>query len=221
MATIAILGAIESRHRTGRGQSTEVSLHDIGLHMLAAIASNHLISGEPATRYGNAHPNIVPYRTFQTSDGVLAVGVGNDVQFRAFAEIVGCPEWAEDERFARNQDRVRNRELMEQLITDRIATRTKAEWMDEFARAGIPNGPVNSVAEALASPHAAARGMVVEVEHPTIGAFRSLGLPIRLTETPARIHRPPPLLGEHTDEVLAELGYDEGAVAALHADGVV
>ena len=220
-AATSILAAIEARHRTGLGQLTEVNLHDTGLQMLAAIASNHLITGEPARRYGNGHPNIVPYRTFVAADGEVAVGVGNDAQFAALTEILGHPEWASDARFASNADRVTNREEIEGLIAARIATRTKAEWIESLSAADIPNGPVNSVTDALSSPHALAREMVVDVEHPAMGSFRSLGLPMRLSETPASIRRHPPMLGEHTDDVLAELGYDEASIAALHRDGVV
>ena len=220
-AAISILAAVEDRHRTGLGQQTEVNLHDTGLQMLAAIASNYLISGEPARRYGNGHPNIVPYRTFTTADGELVVAVGNDAQFLALCETLGHTEWAADTRFARNEDRVRHRQEIESLIAARIVTRTRADWIEAMSAVGIPNGPVNSVAEALSSPHALAREMVTDIVHPTIGSFRSLGLPMRMSETPTSIRRHPPLLGEHTDEVLFELGYDEETVGEMRADGIV
>ena len=220
-AATAILAALESRHRTGLGQHAEVSLHDTGLQMLAAIASNHLVSGEPAIRYGNAHPNIVPYRTFTASDGELVVAVGNDAQFVALCEVIDRPEWASDDRYAHNADRVANREEIEALIAKRFVTRTRDEWTEALSATNIPHGPVNSVADALASPHAIAREMVIDVGHPTLGSFRSLGLPIRLSATPLSIRRHPPLLGEHTDEVLVELGYDQQAVTDLRRAGVV
>ena len=220
-ATISILGAIEARHDTGRGQHTEVNLHDTGLQMLAAIASNHLISGEPAKRYGNAHPNIVPYRTFTASDGEIAVGVGNDVQFQALCEVLDHPDWASDPRFKSNADRVRNRDEIEGLIEERIGTRTGVEWIEAMSAAGIPNGPVNSVTDALSSAHTAAREMVVDIDHPAMGSFRSLGLPMRLSDNPTSIRRHPPLLGEHTDEVLGELGYDDAGITELRAQGIV
>jgi crotonobetainyl-CoA:carnitine CoA-transferase CaiB-like acyl-CoA transferase len=220
-ATISILGAIEARHRTGRGQHTEVNLHDTGLQMLAAIASNYLISGEPAQRYGNGHPNIVPYRTFTTTDGEVAIGVGNDLQFQALSELLGHPEWATDVRFIRNEDRVRHRDELEGLIAEHIGTRSRADWIETLSAAEIPNGPVSTVAEALSSPHAIAREMVTSIDHPTIGSFRSLGLPMRLSHNPTSIRRHPPLLGEHTGEVLADLGHDEGEIALLRDAGIV
>jgi crotonobetainyl-CoA:carnitine CoA-transferase CaiB-like acyl-CoA transferase len=189
--------------------------------MLAAIASNYLISGEPAQRYGNGHPNIVPYRTFTTTDGEVAIGVGNDLQFQALSELLGHPEWATDVRFIRNEDRVRHRDELEGLIAEHIGTRSRADWIETLSAAEIPNGPVSTVAEALSSPHAIAREMVTSIDHPTIGSFRSLGLPMRLSHNPTSIRRHPPLLGEHTGEVLADLGHDEGEIALLRDAGIV
>lgn len=221
MATMSILGALHARERTGRGQRTEVCLHDTGLQMLANVAANHLVSGRPAGRYGNGHPNIVPYRTYVVADGELAVAVGNDPQFARFAAVVGHPEWAGDARFVRNRDRVEHRELIDGLIQHELTTRTRAAWITAFAEAGIPVGPINSVAEALASEQAIARDMVTTVRHPEIGDVDLLGIPFRLAATPASVRRPPPLLGEHTDEVLAELGMGPAELAGLREDGVI
>ncbi len=222
LATISILGALQARQRTGRGQRTEVTLHDTGLQMLANVASNTLVSGEDAARFGNGHPNIVPYRTYPTADGELAVSVGNDVQFARFAELVGHPEWASDNRFARNRDRVANRELIDDLIAEVMRAKTRSEWQELLAPAGIPAGPINSVSEALGSEQARARDMVTEVEHPTVGRLPLIGIPFRMFGTPATIRRPPPLLGEHTDEVLEEvLELDAGAIAQLNESGVI
>jgi crotonobetainyl-CoA:carnitine CoA-transferase CaiB-like acyl-CoA transferase len=221
MATISILGALHARERTGRGQRTEVCLHDTGLQMLANVAANHLVSGQPAGRYGNGHPNIVPYRTYVVADGELAVAVGNDAQFARFAAVVGHPEWAGDPRFARNRDRVEHRELIDGLIQHELATRTRAAWISAFADAGIPAGPINSVAEALSSEQVLARHMVATVRHPEIDEVDLLGVPFRFAATPASIRRPPPLLGEHTNEVLAELGVTPAEIAGLRTDGVI
>jgi crotonobetainyl-CoA:carnitine CoA-transferase CaiB-like acyl-CoA transferase len=221
MATISILGALHARERTGRGQRTEVSLHDTGLQMLANVAANHLISGRPAGRYGNGHPNIVPYRTYIVADGELAVAVGNDEQFARFAAVVGHPEWASDSRFARNRDRVEHREVIDGLIQREMATRTRADWITALSEAGIPAGPINSVAEALRSEQTIARDMVTTVWHPEVDQLELLGIPFRFAATPASIRRPPPLLSEHTDEVLAELGMTAAEIDGLRAGGVI
>ena len=206
-ATISVLGALAARSRTGKGQRTEVTLHDTGLQMLANVAANQLMSDEDAGRYGNGHPNIVPYRTYPAADGELAVAVGNDRQFARFAELLGHPEWGVDERLIRNRDRVANRELIDGLVADRLATKTRAEWIAILDPAGIPSGPINSVAEALASEQTLERAMMVEVEHPGAGLQRLVGIPFVMFGTPPSVRRPPPVLGEHTDEVLAEIGW--------------
>jgi crotonobetainyl-CoA:carnitine CoA-transferase CaiB-like acyl-CoA transferase len=220
-ASIAILAALEARRRTGRGQRCEVNLHDTGLHLLANVAANHLVSGEEPGRYGNGHPNIVPYRTYPAADGDLALAVGNDRQFAVLAVEVGHPEWADDPRFATNPTRVRHRELVDSMVGDVIATRTRQEWVEVFDRAGIPSGPINRVSEALSSPQTRARGMVVETEHSVAGQLRMLGLPIELSDTPASIRHEPPALGADTETVLGELGYSPDEIAAFRDAGVV
>jgi crotonobetainyl-CoA:carnitine CoA-transferase CaiB-like acyl-CoA transferase len=220
-ATIAILAALEARTRTGRGQRCEVNLHDTGLHILANVAANHLVSGEEPRRYGNGHPNIVPYRTYPAADGDLALAVGNDRQFASLAAEVGHPEWAGDHRFATNPERVRHRALVDEMVADVISTRTRQEWVAIFDRVGIPSGPINRVSEALSSAQTTARGMVVGMEHAVAGPLRMLGLPIDLSETPASIRHEPPALGADTDAVLAELGYSPEEIADLRVSGVV
>jgi crotonobetainyl-CoA:carnitine CoA-transferase CaiB-like acyl-CoA transferase len=220
-ATIGILAALEARRRTGLGQKCEVNLHDTGLHLLANVASNHLVSGEEPGRYGNGHPNIVPYRTYGASDGELAVAVGNDRQFGVLAQELGHPEWAEDPRFATNPDRVRNRDLIDRMVAEVVATMSRGEWVERFDRVGIPSGPINLVSEALASPQARAREMVVEIEHSVAGTVKALGLPIDLHGTPTSMRLEPPALGADTDAVLAGLGYSDKEIARLRADAVV
>lgn len=221
LATMSILGALDAVTRTGKGQRTEVSLHDTGIQMLANVASNHLVSGEEAGRFGNGHPNIVPYRTFPTSDGELALAVGNDGQFARLAELVGHPEWATDERFGRNRDRVKNRDLLDGLIREVMKTKTRAAWLDLLDPAGIPAGPINRVSEALASEQSKARGMVTEVDHPDLGPIAMAGIPFQMFGTPPDIRLAPPRLGQHTREVLDELQLSEPEVAALVAAGTI
>ena len=205
-ATIAILAALEARRRNGRGQRCEVNLHDTGLHLLANVASNYLVSGDEAGRYGNGHPNIVPYRTYAASDGELALAVGNDRQFAVLAGEVGHPEWAEDPRFATNPERVRNRYLVDEMVGRVMATRSRAEWVETFDRIGVPSGPINRVSEALSSPQTLAREMVMQNEHSVAGTVSTLGLPIEMSETPSSVRLEPPMLGADTDAVLGGVG---------------
>ena len=222
LACNAILGAVNARNRTGMGQQVEVSLFDTGLFLLANVASNHLASGRDARRFGNGHPNIVPYTAYPVRDGMIAVAVGNDAQFRKFAQLLGHAEWGADERFARNQDRVVNRQTLDAIIIAVLEQDGAQSWIDRLRAGGIPCGRINSVAQALADPHTAAREMIRTIPHPTAGVFRTLGTPFRFSDTPTSIRRPPPTLSEHTDEVLREaLGYDNDTLAVLRRDGVI
>ena len=221
LATSSILAALHARERTGHGQRAEVSLHDTGLQLLANVAANHLVSGQDAGRYGNGHPNIVPYGTFRTADGDLAVAVGNDAQFVRFAEMCGHPEWATDERFSTNANRVINRTDIDAMIGEETVKRTRAEWVDMLESVGIPVGPIATVAEALASHQAKERQMVVEVEHSSAGSIPLVGIPFQFDGTPASIRRPPPRLGEHTIEVLGQLGLNDAAIENLRAKHVI
>jgi formyl-CoA transferase len=211
-AAICILAALNARNTGAPGQHIGVSLYTTGLSMLANVASNVLISGKPAGRFGNGHPNIVPYSTYPTADGEIALGVGNEAQFEQFARVLGHPEWTKDPRFARNRDRVVNRAAFDELIVAALSTRPASEWLDRLLAVGVPCGLINDVTGALAAAQTAAMSMVVDVMHPTVGTYRSLGIPFELSATPPAIHRPPPTLGQHTEEVLAEylgLGPDE------------
>jgi crotonobetainyl-CoA:carnitine CoA-transferase CaiB-like acyl-CoA transferase len=221
LACNAILGAIAARSRTGRGQRVEVSLFDTGLFLLANVASNHLASGREAGRYGNGHPNIVPYTAYPVADGMIAVAVGNDAQFRKVAELIGHAEWGDDPRFRRNQDRVTNRQALDAMIAAVLQGADAAAWIAKLQQAGIPCGRINTVSQALADPHAAAREMIRTLDHPAAGEVRTLGIPFRFSATPASIRRPPPMLSQHTDEVLASLGYTAVEIEALKRDRIV
>lgn len=222
LACNTILAALNARHTTGRGQHVEVSLFDSGLAMLANVAANHLISGKDAGRFGNGHPNIVPYTAYPTRDDRIAVAVGNDGQFAKFAAVLGHAAWATDPRFAKNPDRVMNRDALDELIKAELARESAETWIEKLMAAGIPCGRINSVAQALAAPHAIARGMVTEVEHPTAGTVKMLGIPFRFSDTPASIRRAPPLLGQHTEAVLREeLGFSDARINALRAEKVI
>jgi len=218
----AILAALAARERTGRGQHVEVCLYDSGIAMLINVASNYLLSGKDARRYGNGHPSIVPYTTYPTADGLIAVAVGNDGQFARFAETIGRGEWARDARFARNPDRVTNRDVLDGLIAQALESGKTAAWIEKLRAAGVPCGPIHSVAEALTDPHTLARDMVRTVKHPTAGDLKMVGIPFRFSGTPAMIRRAPPLLGQHTEEVLgAELGLSAERIAQLRAEKVI
>jgi formyl-CoA transferase len=218
----AILAALAARERTGRGQHVEVCLYDSGIAMLINVASNYLVTGRDARRFGNGHPSIVPYTTYPTADGLIAVAVGNDGQFARFAETIGRGEWTRDARFARNPDRVTNRDVLDGLIAQALESGKTAAWIEKLRAAGVPCGPINSVAEALTDPHTLARDMVRTVKHPTVGDLKMVGIPFRFSGTPGAIRRAPPLLGQHTEEVLgAELGLSIERIAQLRAEKVI
>ncbi|HET7598037.1 MAG TPA: CoA transferase [Burkholderiales bacterium] len=222
LACNAILGALNARHRTGRGQHVEVSLYESSLAMLANVASNHLVSGRDARRFGNGHPNIVPYTAYRTRDDMIAVAVGNDAQFAKFAAALGKPGWAADPHYARNPDRVVHRETLDRMIEEILAGDGAEAWLGKLGRAGIPCGRINSVAQALADPHTAARDMVRTVEHPTAGEVKLLGIPFRFSGTPASVRRAPPTLGQHTEQVLREeLGLSDERIAGLRAENII
>jgi crotonobetainyl-CoA:carnitine CoA-transferase CaiB-like acyl-CoA transferase len=220
-AVIGILAALHERDTTGRGDWIDISLLDGQIAWLTYLAGGYFATGEVPRRYGSAHPSIVPYQALHTSDGHLMVAVGNDTLWRRFAPLVGLPELADDPRFATNPDRVVHRAELLPLIEAALATRGSAEWAAEMSRAGIPAGVINGVDQALAHPQVLARDMVLTAEHPSAGTLRMAGSPIKLTRHTTTVRRPPPRLGEHTDEVLGELGYSAADIVALHAAGVV
>jgi formyl-CoA transferase len=197
----AILAALVRRGVTGEGAAIDISLFDCGLAMLANQASNYLVSGDNPPRQGNTHPNLVPYQPFACSDQPLIIAVGNDRQFAALAAIFGVPEWASDERYRTNAARIAHRADLVGRMEEITRTAPAAYWYEALEKAGIPAGPINDIAAALADPQAAHRAMLREMN-----GMRLLGSPLRLDGERCDTDRPPPRLGEHTDEVLAELG---------------
>lgn len=221
-ALSAILAALHYRERTGRGQAIDMALFDAQVGWLANVAQNVLATGEPAARYGNAHPNIVPYETFPTADGFIAAGMGTNEQFQRFCVLAGRPDLAADPRFRSNADRVAARGALIPLLREVFRTRTTAAWLEQLAAARIPAGPINDVATVLNSPHTRARGMVQTVEHPALGPLELLGPVPKLGATPAAVRSAPPLLGQHTDAILRdELGYTAADIARLRRDGII
>ena len=218
---VAVLAALAGRAPSGGGQRIDVSLLGSTLAALVNQAQNAFASGEAPVRRGNAHPNIVPYETFATADGTLAVAVGSERQWVRFCAAIDAPELAADPRFATNGARVENRDVLRATLAARFRERSRAAWQAVLEAAEVPVGPINDVGEAFASPEAVALGMTETLEHPAFGVIRQAGIPFRLAGTPASIRTPPPLLGEHTDEILSELGYPAEAIRALHDRGAV
>jgi crotonobetainyl-CoA:carnitine CoA-transferase CaiB-like acyl-CoA transferase len=201
-AAIGILAALHARHTTGRGEWIDISLLDGQIASLTYLAGGYFASGEVPRRYGSAHPSIVPYQALRTGDGHLMVAVGNDALWRRFAPLVGLSELVDDPRFATNPQRVAHRAELIGRIETALAARDSAAWAAELAHAGIPAGVINGIDAALVHPQVTAREMVVTTEHPTAGTLRMTGSPIKLSQYKATVRRPPPTLGEHTDEVL-------------------
>ena len=222
-ATVGILAGLVARRSDApvRGQRVDVSLLASTLAVLVNQAQNAFVTGSSPGRRGNAHPNIVPYETFATSDGEIVVAVGSERQWPRFCAGIGRPELADDPRFATNGDRVTARATLRPLIAERLAARSTEAWLAALTAADIPCAPITDVLTAFQSPEATARSMSVEVEHPAFGVLRQAGIPIEFEATPGAVRTAPPLLGEHTDEVLAELGIEGDEVARLRARGVV
>ncbi|MEE4664933.1 CaiB/BaiF CoA-transferase family protein [Pseudomonas alliivorans] len=221
-STTAILAGLAHRDQSGTGQHIDMALLDVQVACLANQAMNYLTTGVAPKRLGNAHPNIVPYQDFPTADGDFILTVGNDSQFRKFAEVAGQSQWATDPRFLTNKLRVANRGELIPLIRQATVFKTTAQWVDELEAAGVPCGPVNDLAQVFADPQVLARGLAIELPHTLGGRVAQVASPIRLSETPVEYRRAPPLLGEHTSEVLqALLGMSEGEVVALKGAGVL
>jgi len=221
-AAVAILAALAHRDRTGAGQHVDLALFDSAVAMMAVMGMNHLIAGTPPMRAGNAHQNIVPYQVFACADGHLILAVGNDGQFAKFCDIAGHPEWARDERFARNENRVRHRETLVPLVAAAVALRKQRDWLAALEAVGVPCGPINKLDQVFADPQLRSRGMKLDLPHPLAGSVPQVNVPVKMSGTPPAPEHPPPLLAEHTLLVLRErLALSDDALAALAAEGVI
>ena len=221
-ASTAILAALRSRDLTGTGQLVDLSLMDSVVALLANVASNYLIGGTEPRRMGNAHFNIAPYEVFKARDRWFALGALNAGQWQMLCDFVQMPELVDDPRFADNQSRVANREILGDILNQVFKTRDAHVWLGMLQEAGIPSGPINALEDVFNHPQASAREMKIDIEHPTAGQVSFPGFPYKFSATPAELRRPPPMLGEHTDEVLVELlGYSPQDVTALREAGVV
>jgi formyl-CoA transferase/CoA:oxalate CoA-transferase len=220
-AVIGILAALQARSQNGRGQLLDLSLVESQATWLTNLVPGYFLTGQPPTRLGNAHPMIVPYRVYQAKDKAFNVGVATEGLWQRFCEAVERPDLTNDPRFKTNPDRVQNRHLLEPILDEHFAARDAAEWLEKLKAVRVPCGPVNSLPDILSDEHYLARGGVVEMEHPAVGVFKMLGNPIHFSETPPEYNRYPPMLGEHTAEILGELGYTAEAVEGFREGGIV
>ncbi|MBM3583350.1 MAG: CoA transferase [Alphaproteobacteria bacterium] len=221
-ATIGVLAALNHRERTGEGQHVDMALLDSLVALLANQNLNYLTSGKAPGRYGNAHANLVPYQAFETADDPVIVAVGNDEQYRKLCGLMEAPELATDERFNSMPQRIRNRDVLVPLIAARIKRKPRAFWLEGLEKLGVPTGPINRIDQVFDDPQVKARGMRLDLDHPLAGHVPTVRSPIRLSATPPEHRRPPPTLGQHSDEVLRDLlDMDARAIADLRAAGVL
>ena len=221
LAAMGILAAYIERLETGKGQRVDTSLFEAGVIQSFWQAAVTLATGVSPGPLGSAHPLTAPYQAFQTSDGWITVGGSNQATWHRLVEVVGLPELADDSRFVENADRMRNVNELASILGDRFKRRTTVEWLAILEEGGVPAGPVASIGEMLEFPQTLARDMVVEVEHSKLGPVRTVGFPVKFSDTPVSVERGAPLLGEHTREVLAELGYADDEIEALERSGAM
>jgi len=220
-AAFAVLVALRVRDRTGRGQWIDAAMLDGQVAWLTYQAGNYFATGQNPRRLGSAHPSIVPYQAFRTADGYINVAVGSEAIWERFCAALGREDLVADPRFRTNPDRVAHRDVLLPLLEATFAAEPTAYWRSVLDAAGVPNGPIYLLSELFADPQVLHRELVVEMEHPTAGRIRQTGLPVRFSETPGAIRTPPPRLGEHTDAILRELGYDPRTIEQFKGEGVV
>jgi formyl-CoA transferase len=220
-ALIGVLAALHYRANTGRGQHVDTSLVDAGLALSVWEATDYFTSGQVPGPLGSAHRMTAPYQAFRCSDGYVTIGAANDRNFAKLARVLGHPEWISDARFTADHLRVEHRAELAALIDEVTAREPRAFWLEQFDQAGVPSGPILDYEDALTTPQALAREMTLNVDHPTLGPLRTLGTPIKMSETPLNPRRRAPLLGEHTDDVLLDAGYSENEIEQLRSTGAV
>ena len=220
-ASIAICAAIANRAETGKGQHLDLALLDSQIALMSYQNTNYFATGKPPARIGNLHPNIVPYQPFKTSDGSVILACGNDNLFRKFCDVAGCSALTADPRFATNGKRVENRAEMTRLLQEIFAKRTTRDWVESLEAAGVPNGPINNIAQVFEEPQVKARNIKIELDHPIAGKMPLVASPMRFSGTPIEHTMAPPTLGQHTEDVLRSLGKSDAELARLRADGLV
>lgn len=220
-AAQGVMAALFARERDGQGQRVDIGMLDATAALLTYQAGNFFATGQVPGRMGNRHPTIAPYETFPTADGEMVIAVGNDGIWQRFCPAIDRPELAGDPRFRTNRDRMAHYDVLKPELDGTLRARTRAEWTGRFHAASVPCGAVRNVGEVLGDPHLAAREMVATLQHPTAGTTRVMGTPIKLSGTPGSVRTPPPTLGQHTEAVLGELGYDHEMIASLKAAGAI
>ena len=219
LAALGVVSAYVHRLKTGMGQMVDTSLFEAGIQQTYWQAAIFFATGESPGPSGSAHILSAPYQAFKAKDGWLTIGGANQANWQRLARVLGAPEWIEDARFLTNTHRMQNLDALVALMNEKLAAKTVAEWIALLEPAGVPCGPINSIAQVFEDPHALARDMVVELEHPKAGRTRAIGLPIKLSATPGKVARPAPLFGQHTREVLAEFGFGAAEIEALIGSG--
>lgn len=219
--SIAVLGALHHRNATGEGQAVDMALLDTAVAVMANQGQNYLVSGTPPTLVGNTHPNLCPYQVFEVADGHVIVAVGNDTQFARLCDLLGRVEWAEDVRFKTSAARIENRQALIEPLCEIMRGKSRAEWLGVLKGGGIPCGPINTMEDVFQDPQVMAREMQIDIEHEGFGTVPQVRSPIRYSKTQQEFKSAPPMLGEHTDEILKSLGYDEQAIKSLKQQKIV
>ncbi len=220
-AAYAILAALRARDRTGEGQRVDVSMLDSQVAWMTYQAGYYFATGENPKRLGSAHPSLVPYQAFRTLDGYVNVAVGSEAIWSRFVVAIGAPHLAEDPRFRTNADRVAHRDVLIPILDTIFAGRPTADWVAVLEQAGVPAGPIYLLSDLFSDPQVHHRRMLVEIDHPRAGRIKQTGVPVKLSATPGRLTSPPPLLGQHTEAVLRELGYSDAEIAAMRGEGAL